>query len=107
MTHPEYRRSVAELNEASENYYRDGSSEMSDVEFDSRIKKLENYERFNPDKIHENSPTKTIGKAFNSEKDIVSSVPDAVDSIGILNIRPIIYNNPPLKILDSIRGGVL
>lgn len=63
-------RLTEELNYHSYIYYQESRSEISDFEFDQKLKELEQLEADNPDYIREDSPTHRVGgtitKNFNT-----------------------------------------
>ncbi len=59
-----------ELNHHSYIYYQENRSEISDFEFDQKLKQLEQLEKEHPDLVQEDSPTHRVGgtitKSFNT-----------------------------------------
>lgn len=61
MDDKQYVESVAFLNKAIAAYHGDDEPIMSDFDFDTQFNTLLDYERLNPDKISDDSPSKRIG----------------------------------------------
>lgn len=57
----EYNKEVDELLYASDQYYNHSNSIMLDVEFDTRLKELEDYEKLHPSEKRQDSPTSNVG----------------------------------------------
>ncbi len=55
------------LNKYSQEYYNNDVSLVSDFEYDSLLRELENLEKEYPDYILPNSPTKRVGDFSESE----------------------------------------
>ena len=64
-TYREYIMYVDAAIHASNRYYKDGVSIISDYQFDMLLKDIELYEKENPDKIISASPTQHVGSDLN------------------------------------------
>ena len=68
------------LQEASELYYKNATSPMTDEEFDMALKELEALEKLHPEWVTKDSPTKIVGS------DLSNSFPKVKHLIPMLSI---------------------
>lgn len=87
---------VEELDKASDSYYKKGVSQITDAEFDKKLKELASLEEKYPEYASPHSPTKRVGS------DLVSGFEKVAHEVPMISIDNIFSYDEYKEFLDSI-----